>query len=258
MTHRTWTLPFLDSTFNPTLPQEVPNGFRESPWALIILNQPFHRNLFERLWHFCNWRGFADGGSNHVYDVVHDDWQSFRPDVIAGDMDSIRPEVRAMYEEAGVPVIEDKDMFATDMMKCFKALEKAEQAASEEFSLILLGGLTGRLDQTVHTLSFVYKLRKQRKQVFAVSDENIGWVLDQGEHIINLDRTHLGQTCGLLPIGIDSTVLSMRGLEWNWTDHESSFEGDISTSNWLASDEVWIKTSRPIWWTIQLKGIPKP
>ena len=98
----------------------------------------------------------------------------------------------------------------------------------------------------------------------------------QGEHVINLDRTHLGQTCGLLPIGIDSTVLSMRGLEWNWSqlaifsysphrvltcsiaDHESSFEGDISTSNWLASDKVWIRTSRPIWWTIELKGIPKP
>ena len=40
-------------------------------------------------------------------------------------------------------------------------------------------------------------------------------------------------------------------------DHESSFEGDISTSNWLASEEVWIKTSRPIWWSIELKGFPK-
>jgi len=98
----------------------------------------------------------------------------------------------------------------------------------------------------------------------------------KGEHTINLDRTHLGQTCGLLPIGIDSTVLSMRGLEWNWSqfarfsytpsdwmlthgtaDHESSFEGDISTSNWLAGEEVWIRTSRPIWWTIELKGFPK-
>lgn len=39
----------------------------------------------------------------------------------------------------------------------------------------------------------------------------------KGEHTINLDRTYLGQTCGLLPIGIDSTVLSMRGLEWNWS-----------------------------------------
>jgi thiamine pyrophosphokinase len=43
----------------------------------------------------------------------------------------------------------------------------------------------------------------------------------KGEHIINLDRTHLGQTCGLLPIGVDSAVLSMRGLEWNWSQFPS-------------------------------------
>lgn len=36
-------------------------------------------------------------------------------------------------------------------------------------------------------------------------------------------------------------------------DHESSFDGDISTSNWLASDNIWIKTTAPIWWTIELR-----
>lgn len=47
-----------------------------------------------------------------------------------------------------------------------------------QYELIVLGGLTGRLDQTIHTLSYLHKLRKIRKKVYAITDENIGWVLD--------------------------------------------------------------------------------
>ena len=45
--------------------------------------------------------------------------------------------------------------------------------------VVLLGGLSGRLDQTVHTLSLLHKLRKSGRRVFAVTDENVGWVLDE-------------------------------------------------------------------------------
>jgi thiamine pyrophosphokinase len=48
----------------------------------------------------------------------------------------------------------------------------------QEYDIVLLGGLAGRLDQTIHTLSYLYKLRKTRKRVFAVTDDNAGWVLD--------------------------------------------------------------------------------
>lgn len=89
------------------------------------------------------------------------------------------------------------------------------------------------MDQTIHTLSYLHKLRKTRERVFAVTDENVGWVLDavslftipaccthsprfaQGEHEIEVDHSILGKTCGLLPVGIDSTILSTSGLKWN-------------------------------------------
>jgi len=48
----------------------------------------------------------------------------------------------------------------------------------KKHSVIILGGLSGRLDQTVHTMSYLHKLRKFRKHVFSVTDENVGWVLD--------------------------------------------------------------------------------
>jgi hypothetical protein len=47
------------------------------------------------------------------------------------------------------------------------------------YDLVLLGGLTGRLDQTVHTLSYLHKVRKSGRRTFVVTDENVGWVLDE-------------------------------------------------------------------------------
>jgi thiamine pyrophosphokinase len=47
------------------------------------------------------------------------------------------------------------------------------------YDIVLLGGLSGRLDQTVHTLSYLHKLRNSGRRIFAVTDDNVGWVLDE-------------------------------------------------------------------------------
>ena len=39
--------------------------------------------------------------------------------------------------------------------------------------------------------------------------------LMQGKHRIHIDHDTLGPTCGLLPIGVDSTLLTTTGLRWN-------------------------------------------
>lgn len=82
-------------------------------------------------------------------------------------------------------------------MKCVQALEEKERisgrevkrqspsslvvnnACHEQFEIVILGGLSGRLDQTVHTLSYLHKLRKTRKRVYTVTDDNVAWVLDE-------------------------------------------------------------------------------
>lgn len=189
-----------------------------------------------------------------MFDLVGSDWRIYKPNLITGDLDSIRPEVQEQYASLGVTVIPDADQYATDLMKCVNAIRTLEQEEpGDEYSIIILGGLSGRLDQTIHTMSYLHKLRKQRRHVFVITDDNVAWVLDEGEHDIHLDRTHLGPTCGLLPVGVVSSNLSMKGLEWNWTEHHSSFDGDVSTSNWLASDDIWIKTTAPIWWSVELR-----
>jgi len=124
-----------------------------------------------------------------------------------------------------------------------------------QYEIIILGGLSGRLDQTVHTLSYVHKLRKSRESVFAITDDNVAWVLDSGEHEISVNHKALGKSCGLLPVGVGSTTLTTRGLRWNFVNHPSHFDGMVSTSNHLVPEEptVYIKTTEPIWWTAELR-----
>ncbi|KAJ7127046.1 thiamine pyrophosphokinase [Mycena epipterygia] len=226
--------------------------------ALVILNQPFSETLFLRLWNSSQWHCCADGGANRLFDTIGAAQRSlYLPDLIKGDLDSIRNDVKDFYISHGVPVVEDPDQDATDLMKCVSAIQDRESEDQQgEYDIILLGGLSGRLDQTIHTLSYLHKLRKTRKHVFAVTDDNVGWVLNAGEHTIHIDHSVLGPTCGLLPVGIDSTVLSTTGLRWNLSNHPSSFDGLVSTSNHLVPTEetVWIKTSNPIWWTAELRS----
>ncbi|KAF9223928.1 thiamine pyrophosphokinase [Gyrodon lividus] len=249
-----WETPFL----NPLTPKT--GDVRR---ALIILNQPFPLHLLETLWAACSWRCCADGGGNRLHDLLGDtqtkDRQQLRklyiPDLIKGDLDSLRQDVREYYFSKGVTVLHDPDQDSTDLMKCVKALEEKETAEGHQFEIILLGGLSGRLDQTVHTLSYLHKLRRTRTKVYAITNENIAWVLDEGQHRIRVDHEVLGPTCGLLPVGIESTTLSTSGLRWNLDARESSFDGLVSTSNHLLPEErfVTIKTSRPIWWCAELR-----
>ncbi|KAF5390636.1 hypothetical protein D9757_002752 [Collybiopsis confluens] len=250
-----WKIDFLRHASPKSIPKQV----------LIILNQPFTFSLLRRLWESTCWRCCADGGANRLFDVVPTNLlDSYLPDLIKGDLDSLRSDVREYYTSKGVQVIKDDDQDSTDLMKCVVAVTEKEEKEREcgcthkspdhQYDIIVLGGLAGRLDQTIHLLSFLHKLRKTRKKVYAVTDDNIGWVLDSGEHCIEIDHTILGLTCGLLPVGIDCSIISTSGLRWNLTDHPSSFDGLVSTSNHLVSEkDVWIKTTKPIWWTVELK-----
>jgi len=276
-----WSLPFLQPRANND--NEAP-GPRT---ALIILNQPFSEPLLRRLWHASDWHCCADGGANRLHDLLSGrgdattatttsvDWPMWGwidslvgwfiqprrtttttwvddhlPDLIKGDLDSVREDVRLYYETRGVQVVQDDDQNSTDLMKCIHSLQEKEKrdGIDTPYDVVLLGGLSGRLDQTVHTLSFLHKLRKSRRRIFTVTDENVGWVLDQGKHRISIDHSVLGPTCGLLPVGVDSTVLTTTGLRWNLTSQSSGFDGLVSTSNHLVPEEdvVFVESSRPI------------
>lgn len=89
------------------------------------------------------------------------------PDAIIGDLDSIKSEVRAFYESKGVKVVQDKDEYSTDLMKCIADVP-------DDWAIVMLGGLSGRVDQTVHTMSMLYKLDRE---FYVFSEESMTWVL---------------------------------------------------------------------------------
>lgn len=219
--------------------------------GLILLNQPFSRALLTRLWASASWRACADGGANRLHDLartIPDGLETFRPDVVRGDLDSLRPDVRAVLAARGVPIEHDGDEDATDLMKCLAAVPP------HVTEVVLLGGLSGRLDQTVHVLALLHRLRRGPRRLFAITDDSLGWVLDAGAHEIDLPWPGgpLGLTCGILPVGVTETILSTEGLKWNLTDRPSGFGGLVSTSNHLASGTVRIRTSEPVWWTVEV------
>ncbi|KAJ4478168.1 thiamine pyrophosphokinase [Lentinula aciculospora] len=243
-----WNVDFLRHDPSNTSPKRV----------LVILNQPFSFSLLRLLWNSTCWHCCADGGANRLLDTVRQENHNetlYLPELIKGDLDSLRSDVHEYYASQGVPVEKDEDQDSTDLMKCMSTIaEKEKSEGTNQYEIVILGGLAGRLDQTIHTLSYLYKLRKVRDRVYAVTDDNVCWVLDSGEHIIEIDHTILGITCGLLPVGTESTILSTSGLRWNLTNCPSSFDGLVSTSNHLVSGEnVWVKTSKPIVWTVELQ-----
>ncbi|KAB5590992.1 Thiamine pyrophosphokinase [Ceratobasidium theobromae] len=267
-----WDTSFLSSG------KQAPN-----PQALIVLNQPFARATLLRLWSKCQWRIFADGGSNHVYDTFGQEERQQRvylPHHIKGDLDSIRPEVQSWYEDHGVVAERDRDQDSTDLMKSLAWVDDIEKETGSKLDVVILGGLSGRLDHTVHTMSLLHQLRNSRPRIFVVSGESVGWVLNQactpnrvrfwctlltdfstclkGHHLLELDLRLVGPTCGLLPVGITSTILTTTGLKWNLANTESSFDGLVSTSNSILAStpslgQVEITTSEPIWWCAEYR-----
>ena len=176
------------------------------------------------------------------------------PDLIKGDLDSLRSDVNSFYASKGVSIKHDSDQNSTDLMKCIKEVEIIEEKSNEHFALLFMGGLSGRVDQTVHTMSMLHKLRKTRPHSFVLSAESLAWTLDTGSHLIDIDHSTMGQTCGVLPVGVSRSEVNTKGLKWN-LDGPTFFDGLVSSSNHLLASEpvVYIKTSRPVLWCMEIK-----
>ncbi|KAF8206516.1 hypothetical protein K438DRAFT_1963544 [Mycena galopus ATCC 62051] len=187
---RIWVLVSLISNFHDLLECGIPSTPNAtSNRVLVILNQPFSGGLFHRLWNSSQWHCCADGGANRLFDALTASQRPlFLPDLIKGDLDSIRNDVKEFYISEGVLVVEDPDQYSTDLMKCIFAIQDKEAREQTEYDIVLLGGLSGRLDQTIHTLSYLHKLRTSRKRIFAVTDDNVGWVLDAVSYFFPVSR----------------------------------------------------------------------
>ncbi len=75
-------------------------------------------------------------------------------------------------------VVEDPDQFSTDLGKCVQAVADLEKSSGQSYQLVIIGGLTGRLDQTIHTIHALTELLDARgNTTWAVGAESLACVL---------------------------------------------------------------------------------
>lgn len=79
-----------------------------------------------------------------------------------------------------------------------------------------------------------------KRDIRVVNDDCIAWALDcvslmdqggnaadsaQGTHEIAIDHSQYGQTCGILPLGVQESRVSTKGLKWDFGESASCRRG---------------------------------
>ena len=150
----------------------------------------------------------ADGGANHI---MHMD---VRPHLLIGDLDSIEDVMLQKYKSAGVEIEQypvDKD--ETDLEL---ALVRALKLNVD--SILIIGALGGRLDQTLANLSLLTDERLAARQVR----------LDDGVEAVYVCRKQVevqgrrGDVISLIPWGDAVTGVATDGLLW-MLSHETLY-----------------------------------
>lgn len=155
----------------------------------------------------------------------------------------------------GVKIVQDPSQDSTDLGKCTAYLDTHERAQHsavsggsddvvKRYQLVIMGGLSGRLDQTIHTLHAITRLRlgeNAREGTWVVGRESIACVLgpvrlslrildcdsdiriaEQGTHHLDIPLDDFGTTCAVLPVGEEARVTT-KGLRWNLTKESCAF-----------------------------------
>ena len=199
------------------------------------------------------------------------------PNTICGDMDSIRPEVKAYYATMSVEFVEDTDQHSTDFMKSLKFIDSIasrdgrlhrDWAASirppqrrrdwPQPDIVVLGGLGGRADQAFSQIHHLYladwdSSLENIGRLYMITPESIIFKLRRGRNVIStpVGPGLLTENVGIIPVGKPSRITT-RGLEWDVTDWQTAFGGQVSTSNHIKCATVEVKTTESVLFTVEL------
>ena len=180
-------------------------------------------------------------------------------------MDSLCPNVEEHYRNKGVEIVKDPDQYSTDLTKCLKhigdlSIEKNNESGSphqKRVDVAILGSLGGRADQAFSQLHHLYTCSQNVPSMigdlYLITAESVMFLLEKGKNRIHtpVGPEHFTENVGIIPIGRPS-VITIRGFEWDVTDWNTEFGGQMSTSNHIRADIVEVETEERVLFTLEI------
>lgn len=124
-------------------------------------------------------------------------------------------------------------------------------------STIVFGGLGGRADQAFAQIHQLYmaalKPALDCGDVYLFTPSSVIFILEEGENVIKtpLSCGALDESVGIIPI-LGPAKITTKGLEWDVEDWHTSFEAEMSTSNHIKADQIMVKASHRVLFTLHL------
>jgi len=187
----------------------------------------------------------ADGGANHLFRM------DILPNMVIGDLDSIDEDVLSELTASDVEIVqypENKD--ETDLELAIRT--SIEIGAT---SILIVGALGGRLDQTLASLTLISDPMLAHYQIRLDDGEQAAFFCRepamQGERVEILGRS--GDTVSLIPWGGMVEGVATKGLKWTLFG-EPLYPGNTrGISNLMVDDAASIEISSGLLLVVHLR-----
>jgi thiamine pyrophosphokinase len=164
----------------------------------------------------------ANGGIRHLLALER------RPDVLIGDMDSLPAAVQEMLSREEIKYV------AHPPAKNETDLELALLYAADHYegAIQIIGGIGGRLDQTLANILLLVHPHLHGRRVEFITEYETAWLVE-GETTISGKP---GDTVSLIPLGGDAHLAQTTGLRWPLNDDMLVFGPARGISNEMTAD----------------------